>query len=235
MGNGQNDPSRLTGVPKDVLDRVRFVFDGLRDLGEQGGAMYRGLPRKIGNVLRDLPYGMPLGGKVETRYAHLGAYGTSNVTWEMMDVLFASVDVREGDVLVDVGCGKGRSLNWFLHHYPRNALISIELDPTISAMTAKRLRRRRNVVILCGDATQLIPPEGTIFYAFNPFDQPSMKRFADSLCDMRSHGGSPTATIAYLNAKFLSVFVDDSRFAVRELDDPRLDCYPSPSAIITLR
>ena len=125
-----------------------------------------------------------------------------------------------------MGCGKGRSLNWILDRFPANKIYGIELDPEICARTARRLRRRRNVTIICGDASELIPPEGTLFYLFNPFDGPVMERFAAGLLRR-----DKPATIVYYNAKYLDAFGGDPRFSVRELDDPRLT---HRSAVITL-
>jgi SAM-dependent methyltransferase len=181
----------------------------VRTLARRGPVMLRA-------ALRDLRYGRPLGGTVRTRYEHLGAFHSTNTPYEEMARLFAEVEVGPADVIVDVGCGKGRSLNWLLGRYPQNTIVGIELDPKIGAQTAKRLRRRANVAILCGDAIELLPPDGTIFYLFNPFDGAVMKRFAAALLDR------PAATIVYYNAKHLEPLRADSRYAVRELDDPTL-------------
>ena len=101
-------------------------------------------------------------------------------------------------MIVDVGCGKGRSLNWFVERYPANRIVGIELDPELCAQTARRLRRHENVTIVCGDATALLPPDGTIFYLYNPFDA-GVRRGSRSAVLER-----PAATIVYYNAKFLS-------------------------------
>ena len=69
--------------------------------------------------------------------------------------------------------------------------------------------------MVCGDATELIPPEGRVFYLFNPFDETVMTRFAAAL----SRAGRP-ATIVYYNAKFLEPF--RTGFTVQELNDPAL-------------
>jgi SAM-dependent methyltransferase len=182
-------------------------------------------PMMLRAALRDLRYGRPLGGTVRTRYGHLGAFHSTNTPYEDMARLFAEVEVGPADVIVDVGCGKGRSLNWLLGRFPDNSIVGIELDPEIGAATAKRLRRRANVTIRCGDAIELLPPEGTIFYLFNPFDGSVMVRFAAALL------ARPPATVVYYNAKHLEPFRADPRFAVRELDDPKL---AHASAIVTL-
>jgi len=170
----------------------------------------------VRSALRDLRYGRPLGGTVRSRYAHLGAFHATNSPYEDLDRVFAGVDVGPDDVVVDVGCGKGRSLNWLLGRFPRNRIVGVELDPELCAQTARRLRRHTNVLVVCGDATELIPPEGTVFYLFNPFDAEVTARFARALLAR----GRP-ARIVYYNAKFLDAFADP-RFTVRELTDWRL-------------
>ena len=183
-------------------------------------------PTMVRSALRDLRYGRPLGGTVRSRYEHLGAFHATNSPYEDLDRVFDGVDVRPEDVIVDVGAGKGRSLNWLLDRYPANRIYGIELDPELAAATARRLRRYPNVTVVAADATRVIPPEGTVFYLFNPFDAEVTARFAQALLER----GRP-ATIVYYNAKFLEPFRADDRFAVRELDDPAL---AHRSAVVTL-
>jgi SAM-dependent methyltransferase len=185
--------------------------------------VHRG-PTMLRSALRDLRHGRPLGGTVRSRYEHLGAFHATNSPYEDLDRVFAGVDVSPGDTIVDVGCGKGRSLNWLVDHFPGNAIVGIELDPRLAAATARRLRRRANVTVVCGDATQVIPPAASIFYLFNPFDGEVMERFAAALLER----GKP-ATIVYYNARFLAPF--RSGFVIRELDDAAL---AHRSAVVTL-
>jgi SAM-dependent methyltransferase len=187
-------------------------------------AIRRG-PTMLRSALRDLKHGRPLGGTVRTRFGHLGAFHTSNTPYAALDRLFADVEVGPRDVIVDVGCGKGRALNWFLDRYPENRIKGIELDPEICRKTARRLRRRANVTVLCGDAPTLLPADGTIFYLFNPFDGEVMSRLAAALLAL------PEATIVYYRADFLEPFRASPRFTVRELDDPALGQH---AVIVTL-
>ncbi|HEY4348241.1 MAG TPA: methyltransferase domain-containing protein [Gaiellaceae bacterium] len=191
------------------------------------GTLVRRGPIMLRAALRDLRYGgRPLGGTVRTRYSHLGAFHSTNTPYEDMARLFDEVTVEPDATIVDVGCGKGRSLNWLIGRFPGNAIVGIELDPDVCAATARRLRRRANVTIVCGDATTLLPPDATVFYLFNPFDATVMGRFAAALLER------PAATVVYYNAKHLEPFRAEPRFAIRELDDPRLG---HRSAIVTLR
>jgi SAM-dependent methyltransferase len=180
----------------------------------------RRAPKIIRNGLRDLRYGKPLGGTIKTRYAHLGAFDVGNADYDDLAILFAEAEVGPDDVLVDVGCGKGRSINWFLTHHPTNPVYGIELDPEVCTDTAKRLRRYANVTILCGDATTMLPADGTLFYLFNPLDEGVMRRFRDALVALRPAG--ERTRIVYYNAKSLNVFEDDSRFAIRKIENPAL-------------
>lgn len=190
----------------------------------------RRAPKIVRNAVRDLRYGGLLGGTVRTRYAHLGAHDIGNADYDDLTILFAELDVTPEDVLVDVGCGKGRSTNWFLSRFPRNTIYAIELDPDIFAATAKRLRKHANAKMLCGDATELLPAEGTIFYLFNPFDEAVMTRFIEALLELKPDGGKPT-TIIYYNYKFLDLYRGNPRFAVRLVEHPSLT---HKSAIMTL-
>jgi SAM-dependent methyltransferase len=178
-------------------------------------AIRRG-PTMLRSALRDLKHGRPLGGTIRTRFAHLGAFHTTNSPYADLNRLFAAVEVGPDDVIVDVGCGKGRALNWFLERYPGNRIKGIELDPEICRKTALRLRRRANVTVLCGDAPTLLPADGTVFYLYNPFDGAVMSRFVTALLAL------PAATIVYYRAEFVGPFEANPRFTVSELDDPAL-------------
>jgi SAM-dependent methyltransferase len=180
-------------------------------------------PTMLRSALRDLRHGRPLGGTVRSRYEHLGAFHATNSPYEDLDRVFAGVEVAPGATIVDVGCGKGRSLNWLVDRFPDNPIVGIELDPELAAATARRFRRRTNVTVVCGDATRVIPPAAAVFYLFNPFDEQVMERFAAALLER----GKP-ATVVYYNAKFLEPF--RKGFGIRELDDPAL---AHRSAVIT--
>lgn len=189
----------------------------------------RRTPKMVRNAIRDLRYGALLGGTVRSRYEHLGAHDVGNADYDDLAILFAAAEVAPDDVIVDVGAGKGRAVNWLLRHHPGNRVVGIELDPEICAATARRLRKHPQVEIVCGDAIELLPADGTLFYLFNPFEADVMARFRDTLAERRA--GRGRTRIVYYNVKALDLFEDDPRFAVRRLDDPRLTL---PSALVDL-
>jgi SAM-dependent methyltransferase len=170
------------------------------------------------NAMLDLRYGKFLGGTIRSRYEHLGAFHVANTPYDDLPFLFAAAGVADDDVFVDVGCGKGRVINWLLSHHAVNRIVGIELDPDVCRATAKRLRRFANVEIRCGDATTMLPDSGTVFYLFNPFDEHVLRRFADAF--LAAGGGGKRRRIVYYNCKYLEVFESDPRFLVDEIELP---------------
>jgi SAM-dependent methyltransferase len=184
------------------------------------------LGRTLRNAALDLRYGRLLAGTIRSRYEDLGAFHVTNSQYEDLPTLFGAAAVAPDDVIVDVGCGKGRVLNWLLRHHPGNRLIGIELDAEVCARTRRRLRHWRNVTVLCGDATELLPADGTVFYLFNPFDERVLRRFADAVVERTDPA---RVRVVYYHCKFLDVFRADPRFAVEEI---RLPSLSQPSALI---
>ena len=184
------------------------------------------------NAVRDLRYRGLLAGTVRTRYAHLGAHHTTNSDYDDLPALFGAARLRSDDVIVDVGCGKGRVINWLLAHHPGNAVVGIELDPEIAAATERRLRRYPGVKIVCGDACTLLTAEATVFYLFNPFDEPVMRRFAEAVLALGDAGGGRERRIVYYRSNYLAPFGESDRFTVEPIELPTR---VHQAALITVR
>jgi SAM-dependent methyltransferase len=179
----------------------------------------RRAPKAVCNAVRDLRYGGFLGGTIHTRSPHLEANDIANSDYDHLQQLFAEVQIGPDDVLVDVGCGKGRAINWFLSRYPNNKVYGIELDAEVCARTRARLRRFSNVNILCGDAIELLPSDGTVFYLYNPFGESVMRKFISKVLEPpRTH--ARRTTIVYSCAQWLDMFRSDPNFNVRDVDVP---------------
>lgn len=69
---------------------------------------------RIWNVYYDLPFGAPLWGNGKTRFADLDAEETANTPYTALKLIFKNEIIGPDDVLVDLGCGKGRVINWWL-------------------------------------------------------------------------------------------------------------------------
>lgn len=171
------------------------------------------------SIVLDLRYGGSLRGVVKTRYRQAGAHNVVNSPYSVLPHIFAG-RIGRGDVLVDVGCGKGRVINWWLSQGLHNRIVGIEIDPEIAAATARRLHRYRNVTIVNGDATTSIPSDATLLYMYSPFDGPAMERFKTMLAERFGRRG---LTLLYWNTWYVDVFVRDEDWSVDfvALDDVR--------------
>jgi hypothetical protein len=123
---------------------------------------------KFYNVLLDIRYGCILSGAIPSRHSHLGATHTANSDYSALAVLFEG-RINKTDVLVDVGCGNGRVINWWLNQGLRNRMIRIDLDEDIAQQTRGRLSKYPKVKIITGNAVTDLPSAETLFYLRNPF------------------------------------------------------------------
>lgn len=114
--------------------------------------------------------------------------------------------VRRGDVLVDVGCGRGRVLDHWLRHFPEHRIVGIELDPVVAAETAHRLRRHAHCTVLSGDALELLPTDGTLFYLYNPFGAAEVANLRSRLAALPRT--SRPLSVLYHHPKHLEAFAE---------------------------
>jgi hypothetical protein len=145
--------------------------------------------------------------------------------------LFRNPDlaITPDDVLVDVGCGKGRVINFWLHRGCRNRIIGIDLREDVARRTAARLSRFPNVSILAGDAIDCVPRDGTFFYLYNPFGADTLKAFIERLG--ATNVAPARVRILYLNALHQQVFEADARWTIKPLSSGTVDS----AALITIR
>ena len=163
----------------------------------------RELIRTASNALTDFRFGGFCGGC--ERNPEPGAHATGPTDYRLMPQFF---DGRIGadDVLVDVGCGTGRVLNWWLGQGYRNRIYGIEMMEHVALRTAERLAGYSTVKIVCGDAVTHLPEDGTLFFLANPFDDRFMRPLADRLLDIGVHH---PLKIIYFAPTFLDVFAAD--------------------------
>ena len=83
------------------------------------------------NAVLDLRFGGLLIGKEATRYRHLGASNVENTDYAALSHIFTG-RIRDSDVLADVGCGKGRVINWWLMNAYQNRMVGLELDEKVA-------------------------------------------------------------------------------------------------------
>ena len=180
---------------------IRRVVDALR-----GGRLIR---RALPNLLRDLRYGGYLGGSIPSRFRALGMHATESTDWWDLEQMFSHPDTvpRAGDVIVDVGCGKGRVLGYFARvTRGANRVVGIEIDPDIGARTQRRMRGLRSVEVVVGDAIELLPPDASLIYFANPFEEEIVRRFAEALEERSTRLAD--VRIVYFNSAYTGPFVE---------------------------
>jgi hypothetical protein len=171
--------------------------------------------RALYNNGLDLRYGRPLAGEIPSRFEHLGAVETANSDYAVLDRIFAR-RISSEDVLVDVGCGKGRVINWWLRKGYRNPIYGLELDDVVAERTRRRLARFDNVSIITGHAIETVPVEGTLFYMYNPFHADVVDKFVQRLAEIASK--SRGVRVLYNNSRHLQPFLGSDEWKVTILD-----------------
>jgi hypothetical protein len=185
------------------------------------------------NMALDLRYGASLAGTIPSRTRD--AAPVTNSQYSVLPHIFAG-RIAHDDVLVDVGCGKGRVINWWLSQGLRNRMVGIELETEVASSTAKRLRRFPNVSIINEDATTWMPGDATLAYMYSPFGAETMARFKEHIADQFVRNG---ITLLYWNPQFVDVFFDDPRFSTHTIDlrsvlDPRIEGTHRRFAVVRL-
>ncbi len=144
-----------------------------------------------------------LHGNDASEFKHLGANDVYHTAYSAMPLIFGNIGISPDDVLVDVGCGKGRVINYWLSRNYNNLIIGLEIDPVIAAKTTRQFANRPNVQVVAGDAVEHLPANGTIFYFYNPFNENKVASFEDKL---RQIAGNNKVKVVYYNPRSLSVF-----------------------------
>ncbi len=166
----------------------------------------------------DRRYGGWCGGSIATRFGETGAYGTSSADYWQLRKIFSpenGLAVTPDDVLVDIGCGKGRVLNHWLEVGQGDRMIGIELDPEFAGFARDRLEGFANVEVLVGDAIDLLPVDATIIFLFNPFGPRVLDRLRERVAELYPPGGR--LRIVYYFAMHRRQFDEDPRFEVTPL------------------
>ena len=142
-------------------------------------------------------------------------------SYQDLKYIFSYVEIKKEDVIIDVGSGKGRFLNFLLSRKIKNPLIGIEVDPLVAAVSRKRFGRYRHVHIITGAVETVGILNGTIFYLANPFLKHVLENFANQLLKKIKDGnfqGAHRPLIIYYYCYHLSVFENNPGWEVKKLE-----------------
>jgi hypothetical protein len=189
--------------------------------------------RKFKTMYIDAKYGYPLTEKI----GHIkiknnaGAYATwASGDYDQLRTLETMTSPY--DVMVDIGCGQGRVINYWLEKGFNNKIVGVESDEAIANATRERLKKYKNVEIICGDATKCTPLDATFIYMFNPFDFDVTSKFADYLWEHRDQYLRNNLQILLYNCESFAAFDEDRFIRRRVMPHGRI---PYDRAVIWLR
>lgn len=155
-------------------------------------------------TILDLKYSRRLlMGNNKSQYKHLGANDVYHTCYTAMPLIFKHISINPEDVLVDVGCGKGRVINYWLSQKLTNRIVGLELDPEVAKQTISQFSKWKNVEILQGDAIINLPSDGNVFYFYNPFSEEKVREFEQQISSIYH---DKEIRIIYYNPKSIHVF-----------------------------
>ena len=112
-----------------------------------------------------------------TRFAKQGAHDPTPTPYFILESLFSDLEFFDDSHLLDVGCGTGRVLSFFVQSGLPGKATGIELDPDIAEYARAWTRRFENVDVLCDNALEMPLDAFTHVYLFNPFDTNVLMQF----------------------------------------------------------
>lgn len=150
---------------------------------------------------------------------------------ELQIMFFDQFKLKQTDVIVDVGCGKGRVFSYLLFKKLKNKMLGYEINQEVGEKTKKRLTGFKNVEIICGNIFDGFPAEGNIFYLYNPFKEVMMTEFKQRFLEIADRA----PVMIYNNPIHLDVF-DKEIFDVQYFDIPVVEYnYNFTFAIIKIK
>ena len=185
-----------------AIDYLKRAGTRLRAKGWRNTATYSlGVATEVVRAcLLDIRYGgKPCLTDLKTNAKDAHRHTMVHSDYHILRKIFAEVPISPRDVLVDVGCGEGRVINFWLSLGLTNTMIGLEGNAAIASRASRRYRKYPNVAIIQGDAVDNLPPNGTLFYLYNPFSPQTMERFAAAL-------GKRDATLVYYIDNYLDPF-----------------------------
>jgi SAM-dependent methyltransferase len=141
---------------------------------------------------------------------------TVSTNYEELEIIFFKLfTLKATDIIVDVGCGKGRVFSYLLYKGVTNKMIGCEINEAVGLETRKRLARYKNVEICCDNIFDHFPKEGNIFYLYNPFKEAMITEFMALILEMKERN----PVILYNNPVYLNLF-DQTKFTYQLHDVP---------------
>lgn len=144
---------------------------------------------------------------------------TESTSYRVLESLMTQNVFSKNDVLVDFGCGRGRIL-FFTHFFASIPVIGVELNSTVFQQLVENKTNYLwahpsdlpiELVNQRAEDFQ-IPPNGTLFYFFNPFSIIIFRKVIQRIMEsLKTHPRKATVVIYYPLYAYLN-FMENSTF-----------------------
>lgn len=120
--------------------------------------------------------------------------GSESTRYISLKEMFKDVDINDNTRFIDVGCGKGRVVN-FVHSLNKNCQATgIEFNSDVANYAKRWADKKDNVAVINGDAFNINCDDYDVFYFNRPFMEETFKQFAEKMISEIKH---PVTVICY--------------------------------------
>lgn len=133
-----------------------------------------------------------------------GATSSQSTSYAFLNHMFESLPLKDSDVFLDVGCGKGRVLAFLINKGFKGSINGIELNPEVASYAKSWSSRYNNVNVECGDAFLIDYNKYTVLYLNRPFETVFFERFINHLEKHLTHTIKILYYVDQQSGKYLS-------------------------------
>ena len=131
--------------------------------------------------------------------------GSESTRYISLKEMFNDVNINDNTRFIDVGCGKGRVVN-FVHCLNKNCQATgIEFNSDVANYAKGWADKKENVNIINGDEFNINCDDYDAFYFNRPFMEETFKQFAEKMVNEIKH---PVTVICYADA-YMSKYLKD--------------------------
>lgn len=147
--------------------KVRYMWEKINE----NMIFKRTISQQIQSNYFDLRFGgRLLDDEKYSPYFNEGCYHTQSIEYEELELIFSHVILSASDVIMDVGCGRGRLFNYLLSIRFAGKMYGVEIDPEIGEVTKHRLKKYNNISIYIGNALEFVRSDVNLYFLFCPFN-----------------------------------------------------------------
>ena len=111
----------------------------------------------------------------------VGGTGTQSTHYLFLKRIFSHVELKPDDVLMDVGCGKGRVLAFLIREKCPCRMVGIEHNPEVGKLAAEWTKRYPEAEVMIGDALTLDYDRYTVLTLARSFLLHTFIRFVEQV------------------------------------------------------